>query len=342
MQMNLTQASAMKEVLNKLFEDQCLSRKEAHEILKRIANKEYNDSQIAAFTSVFIMRSVSVEEFLGFVDALLELCVDAQALQAYNPIDIVGTGGDNKNTFNISTLSSFVLAAAGYKVAKHGNYAASSVSGASTVMQEFGVKFTNDISKLERSLEKTNMAYLHAPLFNEALKAVAPVRKQLGIRTIFNMLGPIANPARPKQTVLGVYNLKAARIYSYIYQHTNVNYSILHSLDGYDEISLTGAFKLINKSGEFIYSPDELGFKTLKEADLYGGNTVEAASKIFSDLIENKAGESQKNVVIANSAIAINTMNPALNFADCILQAKDAIESGKLKKTFTEFLELNS
>lgn len=307
-----------------------------------MAAGNYNESQIAAFISVFLMRSISVDEFLGFADALLDLRANVDALAAYNPIDIVGTGGDNKNTFNISTLACFVTAGAGYKVAKHGNYGATSVSGASNVMEQHGVKFTADVSKLEESLDKTNIAYMHAPLFNNALKVVAPVRKALGVRTFFNMLGPVVNPIKPKRTVLGVFNLKMARLYSYMYQQTDVDYSIVHGLDGYDEISLTGDFKIINKFEEKIYTPEQVGFDRCLEMELDGGNTPEDASKIFDNVISNTATKAQANAVIANAATAIQTINPQLSFEDAIAEARESLESGKTKETFLKFLTLNT
>lgn len=332
----------MKLILNRLFNHQYLDRNEAKDILNRMAVGEYNEAQIAAFISVYLMRSISIDEFMGFSDALLELRTNVDVLAAYNPVDIVGTGGDNKNTFNISTLSCFTVAAAGYKVAKHGNYGATSVSGASTVMEQCGVKFTSNIGDLERSLGETGIAYLHAPLFNNALKVVAPIRKALGVRTFFNMLGPVANPIRPKKQVLGVFNLKMARMYFYMYQHTDVDYNIVHGLDGYDEISLTSDFKVISKWGEKIYTPEELGFKRYSEIDLDGGTTVESAHSIFKNVINNTATDAQKDVVIANSAFAINTINPELPIVECIAQAREAIESGRLKNTFKKFIELNS
>lgn len=332
----------MKQILNRLFEHQYLNRTEAKEILTNMAAGNYNESQIAAFISVFLMRSISVDEFLGFSDALLDLRANVDALAAYNPIDIVGTGGDNKNTFNISTLACFVTAGAGYKVAKHGNYGATSVSGASNVMEQHGVKFTADVSKLEESLDKTNIAYMHAPLFNNALKVVAPVRKALGVRTFFNMLGPVVNPIKPKRTVLGVFNLKMARLYSYMYQQTDVDYSIVHGLDGYDEISLTGDFKIINKFEEKIYTPEQAGFDRCLEMELDGGNTPEDASKIFDNVIGNTATKAQTNAVIANAATAIQTINPQLSFEGAIAEARESLESGKTKETFLKFLTLNT
>ncbi len=332
----------MKQILNRLFEHQYLNRDEAKEVLTKMAAGEYNDSQIAAFISVFLMRSISTDEFFGFRDALLSLCTDVTSLQKYDPVDIVGTGGDNKNTFNISTLSCFVVASAGYKVAKHGNYGATSVSGASNVMEQHGMKFTSDVDKLEKSLDQCNIAYLHAPLFNDAMKVVAPVRKALRVRTFFNMLGPVVNPVKPKKNVLGVFNLKMARLYYYIYQDTDSDYTVLHSLDGYDEISLTDDFKVISKQGENIFSPEEIGLARCGQEDLDGGKTPEDASRIFDEVLNNTATPAQKNAVLANSAFAIRTINPGFSIEECIEQAKEALESGKAKKTFTEFLQLNS
>ncbi|MDR1883188.1 MAG: anthranilate phosphoribosyltransferase [Prevotella sp.] len=332
----------MKQILNRLFEHQYLNRNEAKEILSNMAAGGYNEPEIAAFISVFLMRSISVDEFLGFSDALLDLRTNVDALAAYNPIDIVGTGGDNKNTFNISTLACFVTAGAGYKVAKHGNYGATSVSGASNVMEQHGVKFTSDVGQLEKSLDRVNIAYMHAPLFNNALKVVAPVRKALGVRTFFNMLGPVVNPIKPKRTVLGVFNLKMARLYFYMYQQTGVDYSIVHSLDGYDEISLTGDFKIINKFGERIYSPGQIGFERCTEQELDGGATPEDASRIFDNVINNTATNAQKNAVIANAATAIQTINPKLSFEEAVAEAGESLESGRTRETFRRFLELNT
>lgn len=332
----------MKQILNRLFEHQYLNRDEAKEILTKMAAGEYNESQIAAFISVFLMRSINIEEFFGFRDALMNLCTDVTPLQKYDPVDIVGTGGDNKNTFNISTLSCFVVASAGYKVAKHGNYGATSVSGASNVMEKHGVKFTSDVSLLEKSLDQTNIAYLHAPLFNEAMKVVAPVRKALGVRTFFNMLGPVVNPIKPKRNILGVFNLKMSRLYYYIYQNTECDYTVVHSLDGYDEISLTDNFKVVSKLGENIYSPEDIGLERCKPIELDGGKTQDEASKIFDDVLNNQATIAQKNVVLANSAFAIQNINPFLSIEQCIQQAREALESGKTKETFVKFLNLNS
>ncbi len=332
----------MKQILYRLFEHQYLTRQEAYEVMTKMAEGAYNDAQVASFISVFLMRSINLEEFLGFSDSLLDMRVNVDALADYNPIDIVGTGGDGKNTFNISTAACFVVAGAGYKVAKHGNYGATSVSGASNVIEMHGVKFTNDISILDRSLDKCNMAYLHAPLFNNAMKAVAPVRRALGVRTVFNMLGPVVNPVRPKRNVLGVFNLKMARMYFYIYQQKQADFAIVHSLDGYDEISLTNPFKLINNQGEFLLTPDELGMKTAKEEDLFGGDTPQEASQIFDNVLANKATPAQINAVLANAGTAIQTIDPSLSLIEAIDIARVSVESGAALKTFQKFIELNS
>jgi anthranilate phosphoribosyltransferase len=288
------------------------------------------------------MRSISVEEILGFREALLEMRVNMDELREYNPIDIVGTGGDGKNTFNISTAACFVTAGAGYPVVKHGNYGATSISGASNVMEEHGVKFSQSLDLHKKSLDAANIAYLHAPLFNPALKTVAPVRKALGVRTFFNILGPVVNPLIPKRQVLGVYDLKMARLYNYIYQESGNDFSIVHSLDGYDEISLTATFKLINPFGEYLYTPQNLGFKKADPAGLYGGNTPQEAARIFDRVLENKATESQTNAVLANAAVAIQTIEPQLDIHACIDKATDSLKSGKAKETLVKFLEINT
>ena len=332
----------MKELLTKLFQNQQLDRKEACDVLYGIGQNRYNSAQIAALISVYIMRGINIDEFLGFRDALYQLGADLTALNAYKPVDIVGTGGDGKNTFNISTLSCFVVAASGYKVAKHGNYGASSVSGSSTVMEQHGVKFTDKLDLLERSLEQTNLCFLHAPLFNDALKVVAPIRKELGVRTFFNMLGPLVNPIRNEKVLLGVFNLKMLRMYQYIYQNTTIDFSIVHSIDGYDEISLTDSFKVVTQEGEQLYTPQNLGFKQLTPSSIFGGNTVREAATIFSDVIYNRASDAQKNVVIANAGFAIQLIDKEMSLEACFDLARESIDSGRLKETYRQFLELNS
>lgn len=331
----------MKQILYKLFEHQYLGRSEARDILQNIAQGKYSDAQIASLITVFLMRNISVEELCGFRDALLDMRIPVD-LNEFSPIDIVGTGGDGKNTFNISTASCFVLAGAGYPVVKHGNYGATSVSGASNVMEQHGVKFTNDNDKLRRSMEQCNMAYLHAPLFNSAMKAVAPVRKALGVRTFFNMLGPLVNPVFPKYQLLGVYNLPLLRLYSYTYQQSDTQFAVVHSLDGYDEISLTTEFKVATSGNEKIYTPESLGFSRYQEADLYGGDTPEEAAKIFNNVLKNKATSAQRDVVIANSAFAIQVIESQKSIFECINMAKESLESGKALQVLNKFVELNS
>ena len=331
----------MKDILYRLFEHQYLGRDEAHRILHNIATGCYDDAQIASLITVFLMRNISVDELMGFREALLDMRVPVD-LAEYKPIDIVGTGGDGKNTFNISTAACFVVAGAGYKVVKHGNYGATSVSGASNVMQQHGVKFTTDVGQLRRSIEDCNLAYLHAPLFNPALKAVANVRKHLGVRSFFNMLGPLVNPVMPTYQLLGVYNLPLLRLYNYTYQESGTRFAVVHSLDGYDEISLTGEFKVATADKEKLYTPEMLGFQRIAEADLDGGETPEAAARIFDAVLDGTATRAQRDCVIANAGFAIHVIRPELPVADCIAEARESLESGKARTTFLRFLYLNS
>lgn len=330
----------MNKILPKLFENKSLTRDEAFDIMLKIADGKYNDNLLAAFMTVFLMRSITPEELTGFRDAILSrrVAVDFGDTPA---IDIVGTGGDGKNTFNISTASCFVVAGTGRKVVKHGNYGASSVSGASNLLENHGVRFTNDNDRLNRSLEETGVAYLHAPLFSPAMKSVGPVRKSLGIRTFFNMLGPLVNPVMPRFQLLGVYSLKLLRLYRYIAQNEGINCTIVHSLDGYDEISLTGPFKVASNDGEKILVPEDLGFLTSSQADLYGGATVGEAAAIFDEVIENRSTAPRRDCVIANAAFAIKTLEPQLPIAEAIAQAKESITSGAALDSFRRFVELN-
>ena len=331
----------MKQLLYRLFEHQYLGREEARVILQNFAEGRYNAAQIASLITVFLMRSISVEELTGFREALLDMRVPID-LAEFKPIDIVGTGGDGKNTFNISTCSCFVVAGAGYNVVKHGNYGATSVSGASNVMEQHGIKFTNNNDQLRRNMEACHITYLHAPLFNPALKAVAPVRKNLGVRSFFNMLGPLVNPAMPAYQLLGVYNLPLLRLYNYTYQESGTRFAVVHSLDGYDEISLTADFKVAMPEKEKIYSPELLGFKRCQEADLDGGSTPEEAARIFDAVLENKATEAQRNCVVINSAFAIQVICPEKSIETCIAEAKESLDSGRALATFKQYVSLNS
>lgn len=331
----------MKNLLYRMFEHGNLSRSEARDVMLNIADGRYNDCQLAAFMTVFLMRSITTDELTGFRDAVLErrLPVDFGDV---NAIDIVGTGGDGKNTFNISTASCFVVAGTGRKVVKHGNYGASSVSGASNVLEHHGVKFTADLDKLSRSLDESGVCYLHAPFFSPALKSVAPVRKSLAVRTFFNMLGPLVNPVMPRHQLLGVYNLKLMRLYSYIAQNEGIACTVVHSLDGYDEISLTSPFKVSGPTGERIYRPEELGWNTASQDDLWGGDTIADAARIFDNVLDGKATQAQQNCVVANSAFALVTLEPSLSIADARAIAEESIRSGAARRVFNKFCEINS
>lgn len=321
----------MKEILNKLFEQQRLSKVEAKEVLFQIANEKYNTSQLASFLTVFLMRPISVIEMAGFREALLELAIKID-LSDFNTIDLCGTGGDSKNTFNISTLTSFVVAGTGNKVAKHGNYGVSSVSGSSNMLEYLGYEFTNEETNLKKQIDRANICFLHAPLFHPAMKAVGPVRRELGMKTFFNMLGPLVNPSQPQNQLVGVFNLEVARIYNYLLQETSENYGIVYSLDGYDEISLTSGFKLFTKENEQLITPEELGLRRLQEAELFGGNSVEEAAKIFTSILDGKGTEAQNNVVLTNAAFALMTIDSNKNFENAFEEATVSLMGLKAKE----------
>lgn len=331
----------MNRILSNLFEHKSLSRTEARDIMLNIADGKYNDNQLSAFMTVYLMRSITPDELTGFRDAILQRRV-AIDLGDAKTIDIVGTGGDGKNTFNISTASCFVVAGAGRKVVKHGNYGASSVSGASNVLEQHGVKFSADQDLLRRSLEDSGVAFLHAPFFSPALKSVGPVRRSLKMRTFFNMLGPLVNPTLPKNQLLGVYNLKLMRLYRYIAQNEGINCTIVHSLDGYDEISLTSPFKVVTNDSEKVLDASSLGLTSVRQEDLFGGDTVEEAAKVFDDVLSGKASREKRDCVTANAAFALKTLEPQLSIEDAVAQARESLDSGAALDRFQRFVELNS
>lgn len=331
----------MKNILNRLFNYEILTQRAAFSLMDNIIEGKYNSTQIASLLTVYQMRSISPDEILGFREALLSRRISVD-LSQYQTIDIVGTGGDGKNTFNISTCACFVVAAAGYCVAKHGNYSATSVSGASNVMEYFGVKFTNDEEKLRRSIDETNMAYLHAPLFNPSLKAVAPVRKDLQIRTIFNLLGPLVNPSLPSYQLLGVANLSQMRLYTQALQQLGLGFLVVNSFDGYDEISLTSDFKITTNQYEKVYSPHDLGLEKASQSQLYGGETVQDAAEIFSDVLTGKAHPMQTQSVMINAAFAIQAIENEKSIQECICIAQRVLENRKAYQTFKKFVKINS
>ena len=317
----------MKKILEKLFDHNYLEYEESKKGLKEISSKKYNYSQVASFLTVFKMRNPSVQEIEGFRDALLDLCVKIDLSSDFETIDLCGTGGDGKNTFNISTVSSFVVAGAGYKVTKHGNYGVSSSCGSSDVLQQLGIKLSNDDGYLKKCLDKGNFCYLHAPLFHPAMKNVASVRKELEFKTFFNILGPLVNPLQPKNQLCGVYNLEISRLYGYVFENSKKNYSILYSLDGYDEISLTSDFMKISRNDSTINSPDYFGFNKINPDEIKGGESIKDSASIFTKILENKATKSQTDVVLANSAIAIQTItNKTID--ECLSIARQSIDSG--------------
>jgi anthranilate phosphoribosyltransferase len=330
----------MKDTLNYLFAGNSLTKPEAHQMLVHIAEGQFSEAEIAGFLTVFRMRPIRAEELSGFRQALLDLCV-AIDLSEYNTIDIVGTGGDGKDTFNISTLSAFVLAGAGIKVTKHGNYGLSSVSGSSNMFEYFGYKFSNNPDKLRREVEKAGICFFHAPLFHPAMKSVAPVRRALKVKTLFNMMGPIINPSFPKNQLIGVYDLDVMDLYHQVLQDSNQDYLIVNSLDGYDEISLTGEARYVSNLTEDSLSPSDFGFKQLKQQELYGGETVEAAARIFKNVLECAGTAAQQNVVIANAALGILCVHPEKSLNDCVAEASESLQLGKALAAFKKLMELN-
>lgn len=326
----------MKQVLDELIDHRSLTKASAHQVLVDIASGQYNASQIAAFMTIYMMRSITVDELQGFRDAMLELCIP---MHFDEPVmDVCGTGGDGKNTFNISTLSSFVVAAAGQPVAKHGNYGVSSVSGSSNMLEYFGYTFTNNADQLKRSLNEVNICFMHAPLFHPAMKNVAPIRKELGVKTFFNMLGPMVNPSFPTKQLVGVFSLELARQYGYLYQQTKKEFVILHSLDGYDEVSLTGPVKVFSNGGERLYDPTELDMPRVEQASIQGGSTVEESARIFLNVLKGEGTKEQEAVVIANATLALFAANQAAGLAIANERAVEALQSGRAYTCFKKLI----
>jgi anthranilate phosphoribosyltransferase len=326
----------MKHILNELIDHRSLTRETAHQVLVDLTSGKYNQSQTTAFMTIYMMRSITIDELQGFRDAMLELCIPVKFDQPV--MDVCGTGGDGKNTFNISTLSSFVVAASGQPVAKHGNYGVSSVSGSSNILEHFGYKFTNDIDTLKRNLDDANICFMHAPLFHPAMKNVGPIRKELGVKTFFNMLGPMVNPAFPTRQLVGVFSLELARQYGYLYQNTDKQFLILHSLEGYDEISLTGPFKYFYNEGEKVATPKDLGLPQLKYQQIKGGETVEESAKIFMTILEGKGTDAQNAVVTANAAMALYAGERSRGLENSVVLARETLTSGKALKAFKKLI----
>jgi len=330
----------MKAILQQLTQYQSLKKEEAKKVLIGIANNDYNESQVACFLAVYMMRNITVEELEGFRDALLELCIKID-LTDFDPIDLCGTGGDGKDTFNISTLASFVVAGTGIKVAKHGNYGVSSACGSSNVLEHLGVKFTNDKGLVKKAIDTAGITFLHAPLFHPAMKNVGPIRRALGMKTFFNILGPMVNPSFPKKQLVGVYSLELARLYAYLYQQTDKQFVILHALDGYDEVSLTGKYKMISQQTEKLLAPEDLGLKKLKQSELYGGSTIKESADIFVSILEGTGTIAQNNVVCANAAMAVHCYYPEVNLQDAFSLAKESLDSKKALSAFKTLVNLN-
>ena len=328
----------MKKILNRLTQYETLTEKESRAIIIDISEGKLNTSEISSFLTIFMIRNITIEELNGFRKALIELSLKID-LNEFDPIDLCGTGGDEKDTFNISTLASFVTAGSGVKVAKHGNYGVSSSCGSSNVLEYLDLKFNNDSDKIRKAVDKANICFLHAPLFHPAMKNVAPVRKELGLKTFFNMLGPIVNPSMPKKQVVGVYNLELARIYNYLYQTTDINYNIIHSIDGYDEISLTKGTKVYSRESEFILDSKDFSLKDIDSKNIRGGKDIESSSKIFMDVLNGEASNDQENVVCANASLAI-AISKNISIIEAFDNAKESIKTKNALKCFNELINI--
>lgn len=331
----------MKKYLEEILNHEYLSREETRDILINITREKYPGEQLAALMSMLQLRGITVDELLGFRDGILETGLSVE-LEADKYVDIVGTGGDMKNTFNISTCACAVVAGAGYNVAKHGNYASTSASGASDVMAQHGVKFTFDADRLNRSMEQTHLVYLHAQVYARAMKFVGPVRKVLPFMTFFNLLGPLVNPSQPKCNVMGTATLEQMRLYNHVFQKMGVDYALVNSTDGYDEISLTGTFKVCTNKYEKVFDPSDFNLPPTADYDLFGGRTPQEAAAVFDSVLENRSTEGQKNTVLANAAVAIQCMDQRLDIQHALDIARESLESGKALSNFRRFVELNS
>ncbi len=327
----------MKEILNSLFRHQTLTREDSRELLVNLAEGKYNNSQVTAFLTVFQLRNITVDELSGFRDAMLELCIKID-LSDFETTDLCGTGGDGKDTFNISTLTSFVVAGTGERVVKHGNYGVSSTCGSSNILEHFGYKFTNDRDTLCKQVEEAGICFLHAPLFNPAMKNIAPIRRELSVKTFFNMLGPMVNPASPPNQLIGVYNLELARIYNYIYQTSGKRYAIVHSIDGYDELSLTGDMKVMTDREEYLADPGDFGFETVRPEELRGGSNVAESADIFMAVLRGKGTPAQVNTVIANAGVAYRVIHPEKSPDECFGIVRSSLESGKALECFRKLV----
>lgn len=328
----------MKKILNRLTQYETLTENESRNIIIDISEGKLNTSQISSFLTIFMIRNITIEELNGFRKALIELSLKID-LKEFDPIDLCGTGGDEKDTFNISTLASFVTAGSGVKVAKHGNYGVSSNCGSSNVLEYLDLKFNNDSDKIRKAVDKANICFLHAPLFHPAMKNVAPVRKELGLKTFFNMLGPMVNPSMPEKQVVGVYNLELARIYNYLYQTTDIDYNIIHSIDGYDEISLTNGTKVYSRESEFILGSEDFNLKDIDSKNIIGGKDIKSSSKIFMDVLNGKGSNDQENVVCANASLAI-ALSKDISIIEAFNQAKESIKTKNALKCFNDLINI--
>ena len=321
----------MKNTLTKIIERQPLTFQEAKNIIYAIAEEKINDAQIVAILVGLQMRGLQLDEIKGFREALLELCLPIE-LDGNNALDLCGTGGDGKNTFNISTTTSFVVSAMGYKVIKHGNYGVSSFCGSSNVLEELGYTFTNDSKLLDKQLHDSNICFLHAPLFHPTLMKVGPLRKNLGIRTFFNSLGPLVNPVQPNFQITGTFNLELAKIYQHLLKDERNEFRVVYGMDGYDEFTLTEQTRILGKKSDEYLNAQTFNVNPVNSESIYSGNSIKEAAQIVKSILGGQSTLEQTNVIAANTALALQCFHPNEQIQDLFNEANSFIKKGLAAK----------
>ncbi len=305
-----------------------LCSSEAKALMLDVLGEAGNGSQLAALLALLRLRGVTADELEGFCQAVLELSTPVD-LGGEEVVDVCGTGGDGKGSFNISTTVAFVLAGSGCRVAKHGNYAVSSTCGSSNVLEELGVPLLASRDALLRSLERAGVCFLHAPLFHPALKRAAPVRRELGFRTVFNMLGPLVSPASPTFQMAGVYDREALRLYGHVLRSRGISFVAFVSSDGHDEVTLTAPLSVVSRDGEAELVPGDFGLPQAQPSALAAGaNTAESAA-IVRRILEGRGTKAQEDVVCAGAGLALRHLRGKLPLQDYVEAARESIASGR-------------
>lgn len=318
----------MSSLVEDILEGRRLSVEEGRSLMEEMLHDQFPLPRVAALVTCIRVRGVTVDLLDGFSQALLDAATPVD-LRTDNLVDVCGTGGDGKDSFNISTTVAFILAGAGYKVAKHGNVAVSSSCGSSNVLEALGVPLTADTSRLQRSLEQSGVCFLHAPLFHPALRRFGPMRKELGFKTVFNALGPLVNPVRPSYQFAGVYNLELQRLYSTLLQRRGGRFAVVHSLDGYDEVSLTGVARVTTRQGTYELRPRDLGVSTLSPESIRGPGDAVAGAALITAILEGRGSSAHEDVTCANAAVAIHSFEGGGELSYCMERARESLRSGR-------------